>query len=173
MDNCNLLKSGDLLKVKSRVQLRKNVKNKMLKDLESTFGEGMTELENKTLEKVTFDEYSLILVEGKPLLFEIEKHLFPTVRGALEMGLQKRLVVIDKGAIRFVSNGADIMAPGIQEADPDIKEGDLVIIVEETHRKPLAIGKALMEGKQMVDANSGKAIKSISHVGDKLWNFEF
>lgn len=112
-------------------------------------------------------------MDSKPLLFEVEGHLFPTVRGALEMELQKRLVVVDKGAIQFVSNGADIMAPGILEADPEIKEGDLVIIVEETHRKALAIGKALMEGQQMVDADSGKAIKSITHVGDKLWNFEF
>jgi len=145
----------------------------MLKDLEYALGEEMLELEKKTLEKVTLDEFSLILVDGKPLLFEIEGHLFPTVRGALEMGLQKRLVIVDKGAIRFVSKGADIMAPGILEADPEIKEGDLVIIVEETHRKALAIGKALMEGQQMVDADSGKAIKSITHVGDKLWNFEF
>ncbi len=144
----------------------------MLKDIVSTFGEEMAELENKTLEKITLEEYSLILVDGKPLLFEVEGHLFPTVRGALEMGLQKRVVAVDKGAIRFVSNGADIMAPGVVEADPEIKEGDLVIIVEETHRKPLAIGKALMEGPQMVEANSGKAIKSITYVGDKLWNME-
>ena len=160
------------MKIKSRVQLRKNAKNKMLKDLISTFGESMEELENKVLEKITLDEYSLILVDGKPLLFEIEGQLFPTVRGALEMRLQKRLVVVDKGAIRFVSNGADIMAPGVVEADSEIKAGDFVIIVEETHRKALAIGKALMEGPQMVEANSGKAIKSITHVGDKLWNLE-
>ncbi len=144
----------------------------MLKDLVSTFGEAMAELENKVMEKVTLDEYSLILVDGKPLLFEIEGHLFPTVRGALEMKLQKRLVTVDKGAIRFVSNGADIMAPGVVGADPEIKEGDLVIIVEETHKKPLAIGRALMEGPQMVEADSGKAIKSITYVGDKLWNME-
>lgn len=161
------------MKIKSRAQLRKNAKNKMLKDLVSTFGETMAELENKVLEKITLEEYSLILVDGKPLLFEIEGHLFPTVRGALEMGLQKRLVTVDKGAIRFVSNGADIMAPGVVEADSEIREGDLVIIIEETHRKPLAIGKALMEGPQMVEADSGKAIKSITYVGDKLWNMEF
>lgn len=132
----------------------------------------MEELEDRVLEKITLEDYSLILVDGKPLLFEIEGQLFPTVRGALEMGLQKRLVVVDKGAIRFVSNGADIMAPGVIEADPEIKVGDFVIIVEETHKKALAIGKALMEGPQMVEANSGKAIKSITHVGDKLWNLE-
>jgi len=144
----------------------------MLKDLVSTFGETMAELENKVLEKITLEEYSLILVDGKPLLFEIEGQLFPTVRGALEMELKKRIVTVDKGAIRFVSNGADIMAPGVVEADSEIKEGDLVIIVEETHRKPLAIGKALMKGPQMVEADSDKAIKSIIHVGDKLWNME-
>jgi PUA-domain protein len=161
------------LKVKSRVQLRKNAKNKMLKDLVSTFGDTMTGLEDKVLEIITLDEYSVILVDGKPLLFEIEGQLFPTVRGALEMELNKRIVTVDKGAIRFVSNGADIMAPGIVEADSEIKAGDLVIIVEEAHRKPLAIGKALMNGSQMVEADSGKAIKSITHVGDKLWNMEF
>ena len=161
------------MKVKSRVQLRKNAKNKMLKDLVSTFGDTMTGLEDKVLEIITLDEYSVILVDGKPLLFEIEGQLFPTVRGALEMELNKRIVTVDKGAIRFVSNGADIMAPGIVEADSEIKAGDLVIIMEEAHRKPLAIGKALMNGSQMVEADSGKAIKSITHVGDKLWNMEF
>jgi PUA-domain protein len=161
------------LKVKSRVQLRKNAKNKMLKDLLSTFSEEMSGLEDRNLEKITLEEYSLILVDGKPLLLEIEGHLFPTVRGALEMGLQKRVVTVDKGAIRFVSNGADIMAPGVVKADPEIKKGDLVIIVEETYRKPLAIGKALMDGLEMFEATSGKAIKSITHVGDKLWNMEF
>lgn len=133
----------------------------------------MTGLEDKVLEIITLDEYSVILVDGKPLLFEIEGQLFPTVRGALEMELNKRIVTVDKGAIRFVSNGADIMAPGIVEADSEIKAGDLVIIMEEAHRKPLAIGKALMNGSQMVEADSGKAIKSITHVGDKLWNMEF
>jgi PUA domain protein len=59
------------------------------------------------------------------------------------------------------------------EADSEIKEGDFVIIIEEAHRKPLAIGKALMSGLQMVETDSGKAIKSITHVGDKLWNAEF
>ena len=152
--------------------MRKNAKNKMLKDLVSTFGDTMTGLEDKVLEIITLDEYSVILVDGKPLLFEIEGQLFPTVRGALEMELNKRIVTVDKGAIRFVSNGADIMAPGIVEADSEIKAGDLVIIMEEAHRKPLAIGKALMNGSQMVEADSGKAIKSITHVGDKLWNME-
>ena len=158
------------MKVKSRVQLRKNTKNKMLKYLVSIFGETMAELENNVLEKIILEDYSLILVDGKPLLFETEEQLFPTVRGAIEIEFKKRIVTVDKGAISFVSDGADIMAPGVVEADSEIENGDLVIVVEEVHRKPLAIGKALMTGLQMVESNSGKAIKSITHVGDKLWS---
>ena len=160
------------MKVKSRVQLRKNTKNKMLKYLVSIFGETMVGLENKVLEKIILEDYSLILVDGKPLLFEIEGQFFPTVRGAFEIELKKRIVTVDKGAISFVSDGADIMAPGVVEADSEIEEGDLVIVVEEVHKKPLAIGKAFMTGPQMVETNSGKAIKSITHVGDKLWSME-
>jgi len=42
------------------------------------------------------------------------------------------------------------MSPGIVEADPEIKEGDLVIIVEKGHGKAIGIGKALVAGKDMV-----------------------
>lgn len=160
------------MKVKSRVQLRKSAKNKLLKELVSLFGDKMSKLQNSVFEKINMDEYTIVLVDNKPLLFEIEETLYPTVKGALELGLEKRLVVVDKGAIRFVYNGADVMSPGIVETDPEIKEGDLVIVVEESHKKPLAIGKALMDGPAMVEADSGKAVKSIIHVGDKLWNME-
>jgi PUA domain protein len=42
-----------------------------------------------------------------------------------------------------MASGADVMSPGIVEADPQIKEGDTVIIVDEKHHKPLAMGKPL------------------------------
>jgi len=163
---------GDWLKIKSRVQLRKSAKNKLVKELVSLFGDGISGLADSNFEKLITDEYTLILVGGKPLIFEVEGQLFPTVRGALELELKQRLVVVDKGAVRFVSKGADIMSPGIVDADPEIKEGELVIIAEETHGKALAIGRALMDGTTMAGSDSGKAVKSITYVGDKLWNME-
>lgn len=160
------------MKIKARIQLRKNVKNNLVKEMILLFGKEAEKLENSVFEKITLDEYTIILVDGKPLFFEIEGTLYPTVRGALEMELKKRLVVVDKGAVRFIYNGADIMSPGIVEADPEIKERELVIVVEEAHRKPLAVGRALMDGPTMVEATSGKAVQSIIHVGDKIWNME-
>ena len=97
-------------------------------------------------------------IEGRP---------FFTILGAMELLPKKRLVVVDSGAVRFIANGADVMSPGIVSADPEIEPGDLVIVAEEKHRKPMAIGRAIIPGKDM--RGEGKAVKSIHHVGDQIW----
>lgn len=140
-------------------------------ELISTFGDTIKELSNSKFETALIDVFNVILIDGKLLLFSTDGEYFPTVRGALELGLAKHIVIVDAGAVRFVVNGADIMCPGIVSADREIKEGDLVIIKEETHEKPLAIGRALIPGENMV-GESGKAIKSLHYVGDKLWNID-
>ena len=76
------------------------------------------------------------------------------------------------GAIRFVSNGADIMSPGIVETSEGVEPGDIVLIIDETHGKPLAIGISLISGEEMVENDSGKAVETKHYVGDDIWNFE-
>ncbi|WP_292467738.1 RNA-binding protein [Methanolobus sp.] len=159
------------MKIKSRIQLRKSAKNQLLSDIKSIFGEAVNQLENSKFETANIEDLSLILVDGEPLLFQINSFYFPTVKGVLKLGLTKNVVTVDSGAVRFVINGADIMCPGIVDADPDIKENDPVIIIEEAHSKPLAIGTALIPGADM-KGNKGKAVKSIHYVGDKLWNLD-
>ncbi len=100
----------------------------------------------------------------------IDEIPFPTIKGALELEITKKYVVVDMGAVKFVAKGADVMSPGIVDADSGIQEEDFVIIVDETHRKPLAIGKAIISGHEMVEKNEGKAVKAIHYIGDKLWN---
>jgi PUA domain protein len=77
-------------------------------------------------------------------------------------------VVVDMGAIRFVCNGADVMAPGITEMS-DFKEGDLVVIRDVTHGKALAIGVANKSSADIQVSKKGKVIRNIHYVGDKLW----
>ncbi len=159
------------MKIKSRVQLRKSAKNKLLNDIRSIFGDAAEKLGKSKFETATIDDMSLILVDGEPLLFQIDGLYFPTVKGVLDLGLMKNVVIVDSGAVRFVINGADIMCPGIVDADPDIIEGDPVIVIEEAHNKALAIGTAMMPGADM-KGNKGKAVRSIHYVGDKLWNLD-
>lgn len=158
------------MKIKSRNVLRKTDQKALVNDITEAFGNASA-FEGKKLEYVETDEWDFIFVEGEPLLFKIEGKIFPTVKGALKLAPARRRVVVDPGAVKYIINGADVMGPGIVDADPLIKEGDLVIVAEQAHGKALAIGRALMPGKDMV-RGKGKAVKSIHYVGDELWKLE-
>lgn len=158
------------MKIKSRNVLRKTDQKALVNDIVEAFGDASS-FENRKLEYVESDECDFIFVDGEPLLFKIEGKIFPTVRGALKLAPTRRRVTVDPGAVKFIINGADVMGPGIVDADPAIKEGDLVIVVEQAHGKAIAVGRALMPGKDMV-GGKGKAIKSIHYVGDEIWKLE-
>ncbi len=158
------------MKIKSRNILRKTEEKALVNDIMEAFGD-VSSFTGKKLEYVQSDERDFIFVDGEPLLFNIEGKIFPTVKGALKLNPVRRRVVVDPGAVKFIINGADVMAPGIVDVDPTIREGDLVIVVEQAHGKALAIGRALMPGKDMV-GGKGKAVKSIHYVGDELWKLE-
>ena len=76
------------------------------------------------------------------------------------------------GAVAYVYNGADVMAPGIVDADAGIRTGDFVWVRDEKNGRPLAVGRALMDGTTMVTERRGKAVESIHHVGDDLWRVD-
>ncbi len=158
------------MKIKSRNILRKTDQKDLVSDIVEAFGDAFA-FEDKKLEYVETDKWVLIFVEGEPLLFKIEGKIFPTVKGALKLNPARRKVVVDMGAVKYIINGADVMSPGIVAADPEIREGDLVIVAEEAHGKALAIGRALVPGKDMV-GGKGKAVKSIHYVGDEIWKLE-
>lgn len=158
------------MKIKSRNVLRKTDQKALVNDIAEAFGDASS-FENRKLEYIESDGQDFIFVDGEPLLFKIEGKIFPTVKGALKLNPARRRVVVDPGAVKFIINGADTMSPGIVEADPEIKEGDLVIIAEKAHGKAIGIGRALMAGNDMV-GGKGKAVKSIHYVGDEIWKLE-
>jgi PUA domain protein len=77
-------------------------------------------------------------------------------------------VVVDMGAIPYVCNGADVMAPGIKEMD-SFEEGDIVVVRDITHRKALAIGRALKGSAEIEASKKGRVVQNLHYVGDKLW----
>lgn len=158
-----------VLKIKKRYFLKK----KKVKEIKSELGDYGSFINNKdTLEMLEAEEYDFILVNGEPYIIMINGKPYPTLKAALNLELDSKVVVVDMGAVRFVTKGADVMSPGIVDADESILEGDVVIIVEETHNKPLAMGISLISGPEMVENDEGKAIKSLHYVGDAIWNLE-
>ena len=111
----------------------------------------------------------LLLLGGKPLLFRASGLVLPMLL-ASELTSKLPKAVVDMGAIKFVCNGADIMAPGIVRYEGEFQKGDVIVVVDVTHGKPLAIGETLYDAEEARKTKKGAAIKNRHYVGDKLWN---
>ncbi len=123
-------------------------------------------------------ERDVIMLNKVPAFFFDGEMPIPTLRfvmaqaaGGAPVALLKKITV-DMGAVRFVVNGADVMRPGIVAVEDGIAAGDPVVVVDQTHGKPLAVGKALCDSAEMLAAKTGKMIKTLHYVGDELWKEE-
>ncbi len=155
------------------INSRHHLRSDGVSELERAVAEGLgVEIDGDTYELVELadSKFDLVLVDGEPSVLYVDDEPFLTVRGANRFEPETHVVTVDSGAISFVSDGADVMRPGIVEADDDIETGDLVAIAEETHGKVLAIGRALVGGSEMV-GKQGKVVESVHHVGDDLYEF--
>jgi PUA domain protein len=158
------------MEVKSRHHLRSDD----VREVEDAIADALgVDLDGDTYELVEIEdsEFDVVLVDGEPDVLYVDDEPFLTVSGANEHPPATRVVTVDAGAISFVSNGADVMRPGIVDADDAIDDGDLVAIAEESHGKVLAIGCALVVGDDMV-GDEGKVVESVHHVGDDLYEFD-
>jgi PUA domain protein len=160
-----------MLQFRNRRRLRRKEIEKIADQLKDTLESDVFTFED-TVDMAEGRDYEIILVNGKILGFVMSEVPFLTVRGLLIYEANRRFVTVDMGAVPFVCNGADIMGPGIVEADGGIAKEDFVWIRDEKHMKPLAVGKALVSGEEMIKKIKGKTVKTILYVGDKLWTME-
>ncbi|SEH16277.1 RNA-binding protein, containing PUA domain [Natronorubrum sediminis] len=157
------------MQVKSRHHLRSDAVSDVEDTLEDQLG---VSPDGDTYERVEFEDtdWEVVLIDGEPQVAYFDEEPFVTVRGANAYGPNRRVVTVDAGAISFVSDGADVMRPGITEATEDISPDDLVVIAEESHGKVLAVGRARVDGADMA-GKEGKVVDSLHHVGDDLYEF--
>jgi len=77
-------------------------------------------------------------------------------------------VEVDMGAVKFMCKGANLMRPGIKKYTEFEKE-KLVCIVEETHHKFLAVGKAMVSSSELENMTKGEVIQNMHYISDKFW----
>lgn len=159
------------MRVRKRHRLRKKEIKALLKELHETLTIEPFSI-NDTVDLASIQFFDIIFVNGEILALIYNDKVFLTVKGLIKYHPKKKYVTVDMGAVSYVYNGADIMAPGIIDADSDITEGDLVWIQDERNKQPLAVGEALISGAEMIESQKGKAVKSLHHVGDKLWQYD-
>lgn len=165
------LRTPMTLKIRRRARLRQKEAADVLRRLLDDFAMVVPPTE-VLLDEAEAGPHRLLLRGEEAIALFVDGDLAPTVRGLLAFPATKRAVTVDMGAVRFIYNGADVMAPGIVDADPTIRPGDIVWVRDEKNGRPLAVGRAVLDGPTMAREEKGKAIETLHHVGDEIWRLE-
>ncbi|MHA1865621.1 MAG: DUF1947 domain-containing protein [Candidatus Heimdallarchaeaceae archaeon] len=163
------------MKLKKRNFLSNKEKKKLYDELSSTFGDKALQLFNKNdkLESAVSDKgEKLILKKGRIWFFYYNNNLYPTIRCLRGTKIDISSAVVDIGAIKFILNGADVMAPGVDSFGSGIKEGDFITIKEEKAKSIIAVGLSLINSEDFDKGKKGKIIKNLHSLKDEYWNFQ-
>ncbi|XP_059529915.1 eukaryotic translation initiation factor 2D isoform X2 [Myotis daubentonii] len=119
------------------------------------------------------DAVTVYVSGGNPVLFELEKNLYPTVYTLwsypdLLPAFTTWPLVLEK-----LVGGADLMLPGIVVPPaglPQVQKGDLCAIVLVGNRAPVAIGVAAMSTSEMLTSGlKGRGFSVLHTYEDHLW----
>jgi len=132
----------------------------------------LTELLEKkklSVELAENPDVDLIYLGGKPLAARLKGVLVPTL--VFEKALLRLpKIVVNMGAVPHICNGADVLAPGVVGVDGVFAVGDFAVVVDERHRKPLAVVAALVDSEAVRGLARGKVAENLHYVGDALWS---
>jgi phosphoadenosine phosphosulfate reductase len=90
--------------------------------------------------------------------------LLPRLEGAARIakGATRGTVVLYEDAVPFIEGGASVLAPGVTSASESIKAGDEVLVLS-PEKEVVALGRARMLGKKMVEETKGICVKVRHH----------
>ncbi|CCK72703.1 translation machinery-associated protein 20 KNAG_0L00820 [Huiozyma naganishii CBS 8797] len=123
------------------------------------------------------DKIQLYTVDGEVLFFQKFDELIPSLKLVHRFPEAYPTVQVDRGAIKFVLSGANIMCPGLTSPgaklpeSPGFEKDTVVVINAENKDSALAIGKLMMSTNDIAEINKGHGVELIHHLGDPLWNF--
>ena len=125
----------------------------------------------------TVEKNAVIVVDGVPLFFQLrDGPYFPTLKVLHRYPDMMPKLRVDKGAIRFVFQGANIMCPGLTSPGAamhdDVEEDTPVAIYAEDKTHALAVGITKMSARDMTRINKGVGVDTVHHLRDGLWSTE-
>ncbi|XP_063970608.1 malignant T-cell-amplified sequence 1-like isoform X1 [Lytechinus pictus] len=122
------------------------------------------------------ERIEIIAVGGEPVFFKQRDgpympclkllHKYPTI-----LPWQQ----VDKGAIRYVLSGANIMCPGLTSPGAKLAPSEkdkIVAIMAEGKTHALAIGLMKMSSEEIMNVNKGIGIDNIHYLNDGLWHMK-
>ncbi|MEA2069956.1 MAG: DUF1947 domain-containing protein [Asgard group archaeon] len=160
------------MKISKRHPLRKSKIENLKSKLREQIGDEVEEFIKDRVEKVETDEGILYAQEQEIIAFRLKDKIYPSLQALNKDIVHLPTVTVDMGAVPYVTNGADIMAPGITNIEEGIKKGDIIAVIDENYGKSLAVGKMLYDREQVLQMKKGKVITSIHYVNDEIWSIE-
>ncbi|CAD7091662.1 unnamed protein product [Hermetia illucens] len=82
---------------------------------------------------------------------------------------------VDKGAIRFVLSGANIMCPGLTSPGAcmtPVDKGTVVAIMAEGKQHALAVGITTLSTEDIAKINKGIGVENCHYLNDGLWQMK-
>ncbi|CAM9000886.1 unnamed protein product [Rhodiola kirilowii] len=117
---------------------------------------------------------NLVVVNTVPLFFNIRDGPYmPTLRLLHQYPNVMKKFQVDRGAIKFVLSGANIMCPGLTSPgghlDDEVGAESPLAIMAEGKQHALAIGFTKLSAKDIRAINKGIAIDNMHYLNDGLW----
>ncbi|TXG65172.1 hypothetical protein EZV62_006447 [Acer yangbiense] len=117
---------------------------------------------------------NLVLVNNVPLFFNIRDGPYmPTLRLLHQYPNIMKKLQVDRGAIKFVLAGANIMCPGLTSPggalDDEVEAETPVAIMAEGKQHALAIGFTKISAKDIKKINKGIGVDNMHYLNDGLW----
>jgi len=126
------------------------------------------------------EHVSVYTLNGEPLFFQhFDGPYYPTLRLLHKYPDLLPHVQIDRGAIRFLLAGANMMCPGftsaggrLPPASSALPSGTPVAIHCEGKDHAVGMGITKMSTEEMKTINKGVGVETTTYVGDDLWPLE-
>eukprot|EP00249_Psilotum_nudum_P008760 c21492_g1_i1 orf=184-729(+) len=117
---------------------------------------------------------NLVVVNNVPLFFNVRDGPYmPTLRLLHQYPSIMKQFVVDRGAIKFVLAGANIMCPGLTSPggalNDDVPAEAPVAIMAEGKQNALAIGFTKLSAKDIRAVNKGIGVDNMHYLNDGLW----
>ncbi|AWU76336.1 hypothetical protein CAS74_000286 [Pichia kudriavzevii] len=171
---------------KDDVHTRTNVKSSIAKNIRNKIVEQYPLLQDHIDDimpkKVSVSLYKcegkiqLYVVNGEILFYQQFDDFIPELRLVHKYPEAFPRVQVDRGAIKFVLGGSNIMCPGLtskgaQLPDEDWPVNKIVVVYAEGKESAMAVGKLAMSINDIKTINKDTGVELYEYLGDGMWNF--
>lgn len=121
------------------------------------------------------DKVELAIVDDNIICYKKGKEYVPTLWLLHQYPHILPRFQVDKGAIRFVLSGANIMCPGLTSPGgsmEDVDAGSLIAIHAEGKTHAIAVGATTLSTKEIREVNKDIGVTNLQYVGDDLWKLD-